>query len=231
MLAAMTSRPAAVWGLLLLPVLLLWEASGLDLPLARLAGSPQGFAWRHDWWLTVVLHDGARHAAWAGVVVLCLMVVWPLGPFERLPFRRRLQMPAVALMATAVVALLKFGNATSCPWDMADFGGVARPVWHWRGWATADGGGGHCFPAGHATAGFAWLGGWFAWREVSPRIAVRWLAGASLAGMLLGLAQQWRGAHFASHTLWSGWICWMLASLSDRWFARGHGPSDDRRPA
>jgi membrane-associated PAP2 superfamily phosphatase len=223
----MTWTRSATRGLLWLPVLLLWEASGLDLPLARLAGTPQGFAWRHDWWLTVVLHDGARHAAWGLVVLMCVLVVWPLGPFERLSFRRRLQIPTVALLSTALVAALKSGNATSCPWDLSDFGGVAHPVWHWRGWSTADGGGGHCFPAGHATAGFAWFGGWFAWREASPTIAWRWLTGALAAGALLGWVQQWRGAHFASHTLWSAWICWMLASLSDRWFAAGTGDADD----
>lgn len=219
MLRAMTSTRAAVWGLLLLPVLLLWEQSGLDLALARLAGTPHGFAWRDAWWLTAVLHDGARHAAWALVVALCLAVVWPVGAFERLSFRRRLQVPAVTLMATAAVALLKARNATSCPWDMAEFGGVAHPVWHWQGWAVSDGGAGHCFPAGHATTGFAWVGGWFAWRETSPAAASRWLWAALAVGLALGLAQQWRGAHFASHTLWSGWICWMLASVSDRWFA------------
>lgn len=214
----MTSIRAMGWGFLVLPLLWLWDLSGLDLVLAHLAGSRQGFAWRNEWLLTTVLHDGARHVAWVLVVALCVMVVWPVGLFQRLPFRRRLQLPAVALMATAAVSLLKFGNGTSCPWDMADFGGVAHPVWHWRGWTTADGGGGHCFPAGHATAGFAWVGGWFAWRDESVLIARRWLLAAMTAGAVLGLSQQWRGAHFASHTLWSAWICWMLASLTDRWF-------------
>jgi membrane-associated PAP2 superfamily phosphatase len=30
---------------------------------------------------------------------------------------------------------------------------------------------------------------------------------------VLGLAQQWRGAHFMSHTLWSAAVCWMIAWL------------------
>ncbi len=34
-----------------------------------------------------------------------------------------------------------------------------------------------------------------------------------LAGLLLGAAQQLRGAHFMSHTLWTGWICWSVAVL------------------
>jgi membrane-associated PAP2 superfamily phosphatase len=30
-------------------------------------------------------------------------------------------------------------------------------------------------------------------------------------GLLLGLGQQLRGAHFMSHTLWSGLLCWLSA--------------------
>jgi membrane-associated PAP2 superfamily phosphatase len=38
------------------------------------------------------------------------------------------------------------------------------------------------------------------------------------------VAQQWRGAHFTSHTLWTAWVCWVVAWLVDmavtRWCAR-----------
>ena len=34
------------------------------------------------------------------------------------------------------------------------------------------------------------------------------LVAALPAGLLLGWAQQLRGAHYLSHTLWSAWICW-----------------------
>ena len=30
-----------------------------------------------------------------------------------------------------------------------------------------------------------------------------------------GMAQQARGAHFLSHTLWTGWLCWSTAWLTD----------------
>jgi membrane-associated PAP2 superfamily phosphatase len=32
-----------------------------------------------------------------------------------------------------------------------------------------------------------------------------------IAGLAFGLAQQWRGAHFMSHTLWSAAVCWGVA--------------------
>ena len=45
---------------------------------------------------------------------------------------------------------------------------------------------------------------------------LRGLLGASLlAGFILGGAQQVRGAHFMSHTLWTGWLCWTVGWLCD----------------
>lgn len=98
---------------------------------------------------------------------------------------------------------------------MHDFGGVARYASHWTGWIYPDGGSGQCFPAGHATTGFAFVGGFFALRHARPRLARVWLWSALTFGMVLGIGQQLRGAHFMSHTLWTGWLCWMTAWLSD----------------
>ena len=204
----------------LLLALLAWDASGLDLVLAQLAGGAEGFALRHDWLLTAVLHDAAKYTAYGVVVALCVCVIWPAGPLRALPFARRLQLPVTALAATAAVSVLKSFSATSCPWDLAEFGGVARHVSHWSGWVQSDGGGGHCFPAGHAASGFAFIGGWFALRARLPVLARWWLATAIAVGLVLGSVQQLRGAHFMSHTLWTGWICWMVGWLAEPVFAR-----------
>lgn len=203
----------------MLGTLLLWDLSGLDLTLAYTTGGAQGFALRDHWLLADVLHTGARSLAWSLLMALCLSVAWPLGPLRQLPLNRRVQLAASALFASAVISLLKTGSHTSCPWDLHEFGGVARYASHWAGWLGADGGAGQCFPAGHATSGFAFLGGYFAWRGQAPQVARRWAAAALLAGVGLGVAQQLRGAHFMSHTLWTGWLCWMTAWLTDPLFA------------
>lgn len=205
--------------LALLFVLLLWDASGLDMALARWFGGPQGFALRDHWLLTRVLHDAAKALAWAFTLLLCLGVAWPRGPLKALPFARRLQLPATALIASLVISLLKGASATSCPWDMAEFGGVAQHLSHWVGWSVHDGGGGHCFPAGHAATGFAFVGGYFALRSHLPRLARVWLVVALVVGFTLGAVQQVRGAHFMSHTLWTAWICWAVGWLADPLFA------------
>lgn len=211
-------RHLALLNVALLIALLTWDASGMDLVLARWAGGPWGFPHRNDWLLTGVLHDGIRHVAWGFTLLLCVTLAWPFGVFNALPFSRRLQGPLMALLSTGLIAVLKTASGTSCPWDLHEFGGVAHHLSHWQGWLNPDGGAGRCFPAGHASTGFAFVGGHFALRETRPGLARAWLATALGIGVLLGLAQQWRGAHFMSHTLWSAWLCWTVAWLADPLF-------------
>lgn len=199
----------------LLGLVLAWEFSGLDLPLAHLSGGPTGFALREDWWLTTLFHEGGRRLSWALALMLCLGVWWPLGWLTRLNLGQRLQLAVGTLAAVMAVALVKSLSNTSCPWDLSDFGGLAHYVPHWAGFGTPDGGVGRCFPAGHASAGFAFVSGYFVFRHPAPRVARAWLALSLLAGMTLGLAQQVRGAHFMSHTLWSGMLCWLVAWAVD----------------
>jgi len=211
-------RPACAHLLVLtlgaLGLLLLWDASGLDLVLARWVGTPTGFAWRDDWFLNTVMHEGAKTLSWVLVLGLFAAIRWPLGPLRRLVQGERAQLAVTALASVLLISALKFTSQTSCPWDLQAFGGAAQHVSHWS-WGVADGGPGHCFPAGHASAAFAYLGGYFVFRRASPGVARAWLACALLAGLALGLSQQLRGAHFMSHTLWTAWFCWVTALAID----------------
>lgn len=209
--------------LLALAVLLAWDASGADLALARAMGSPQGFALRSHWFLISVAHEGGRLLAWIAVLGLALCIRWPVGLLRQVPRSRRVQLVLGALLGLLVMSLLKLTSTTSCPWDLAEFGGTARYVSHWH-WGVSDGGAGHCFPAGHASAGFAFLSAYFALHHSHPRAARYALWAALIAGAALGLGQQLRGAHYLSHTLWTAWLCWVAAWAMDRlttwWLSR-----------
>jgi membrane-associated PAP2 superfamily phosphatase len=85
-------------------------------------------------------------------------------------------------------------------------------VSHWA-LGLADGGPGHCFPAGHASTGFAFVAGYFGLVKRLPTLARRWLWAAVVGGAVLGVAQQLRGAHFMSHTLWTAWLCWLVGAV------------------
>ncbi|MEB5966130.1 MULTISPECIES: phosphatase PAP2 family protein [Comamonas] len=220
------------WTVAALACVLAWDMSGQDMPFARWFGNSQGFALQNDWFLVNIAHEGARKIAWIVAMGLSLMIWWPRGWMRKLPYARRIQLVVGALLSLVVMAVMKRISATSCPWDIADFGGVGHYVSHWA-WGITDGGSGHCFPAGHASAGFAFLSGYFALRHNQPRVARLWLAAALVAGFALGLAQQMRGAHFMSHTLWTAWLCWTVSGLCDLFTTRSlaqQAPADAALP-
>lgn len=193
---------------------LAWDAAGMDMTLARWFGGPTGFPLKQEWLLESVMHEGGRIASWIFVLGLALAVWWPVGALRRIDAGRRLQLVVTALLAVLAVSSLKAISRTSCPWDLAAFGRAAQYVSHWA-FGVQDGGSGRCFPAGHASAGFAFLGGFFVFVDTDRRVAWWWLTGAVAAGFAFGLAQQMRGAHFMSHTLWTAAVCWGVAVAVD----------------
>jgi phosphoglycerol transferase MdoB-like AlkP superfamily enzyme/membrane-associated PAP2 superfamily phosphatase len=210
-LAAPTRRTSlpVFWLFGLLLVTLLWDLSGLDLPVMQTIGNPHGFALRDIWLLEHVLHDGMRQAMTAAFAWLC---IWALWPDASIPRRERWLVVGLVALSLLVVNLIKNASLTSCPWDLRTFGGSARTVSHWA-WGVADGGPGRCFPGGHASSGFAFLATSLPWllppdgatrRRV---VGLRWLAAVLLTGALAGVVQTLRGAHFPSHTLWTLLIC------------------------
>jgi membrane-associated PAP2 superfamily phosphatase len=200
--------------LIALAALMAWDATGGDLALARLAGSVMGFALRSNPFMVHVMHEGARDLSWVLVIGLFAAIRWPLGFLRRLSMGGRAQLALTVLASVIAVSLIKHASHTSCPWDLQEFGGVARYVSHWS-WGVDDGGPGGCFPAGHASAAFAYMGGYFVLRRVSPRVAAVWLGMAVAAGLVLGVSQQLRGAHYMSHTLWTAWVCWTVGFAID----------------
>lgn len=198
--------------LVALAALLWWEASGLDLTVAGWFGGATGFAARDAWWSRHLLHDGGRWLA--GVALLaCAACAWFGGGGQPLPRRTRLAWLVAVIAGLVLVPAIKRLSHTSCPWDLAAFGGGAPYVPHWM-WASIDGGPGHCFPSGHAVAAFAFLPLYFQWREHRPVLARGLLGAVLIVGTLFGWAQLARGAHFPSHTMWSAWLCWVIGGLA-----------------
>jgi membrane-associated PAP2 superfamily phosphatase len=190
-----------------------WDAAGLDLPISRLFANASGFGLRDQWFFAEVLHTGSKWFAWATGVAL-LIDVWRPLPFARGCSRElRIWWLATTLACVALIPLLKQVSLTSCPWSLTEFGGTARYVSHWA-FGESDGGPGGCFPAGHATTAFCFLAGYFALRGSAPNAARLWLLATLLFGVLVGMTQVVRGAHFVSHSMWTGWWCWALTLAS-----------------
>ena len=228
---ATPSLRAPAWATLLtLLALAAWEAAGWDMALSRRVADGAGFALRHAWWTEQLLHNGGRILSGLFLALLVWDAWRPLVPG---PTRReRVYWLATSVGILLLVPAFKRLSRTSCPWDLAPFGGQVPYVPHWL-LGVADGGAGRCFPSGHAVAAFAFIGLFFLWRRHRPRGARIFLAVLLALGAVFGAAQLLRGAHFASHTLWSAWLCWALALLAARLEPAAHRLQDvqARRPA
>lgn len=197
-----------------LALLLGWDASGLDLVLIRMVGDADGFSLRGAWVTRSLFHDGGRLLA--GIVIVLLVVnIWkPLlaGPGRR----ERVYALVAAVSCMCLIPLIKRSSHTSCPYDLAEFGGVASYVSHWS-LGVRDGGPGHCFPSGHASSAFGFISLYFALRNSRPELARTALAIVLILGSCYGWAQMARGAHYASHTMWTAWVCWVACAAGARW--------------
>ncbi|MGV1045796.1 phosphatase PAP2 family protein [Limnohabitans sp.] len=210
-------RDLTLYSLLALLCVMAWDFSGLDYPLMQAMGDAQGFSWKDNWWLEAVLHTKARQLAGVVLLGLVLMVWWPRGWFRHLSRLQRIEIVMGVLWCLLCISSLKRISLTSCPWDLQDFGGPAVYVSHWR-WGVADGGAGHCFPGGHASSALAFLAlclPWLTNATVADRRRGRaLLIGVLVLGFILGMTQTVRGAHYPSHTLWTGLICWAVSVLN-----------------
>ena len=195
--------------------LLAWDFSGADLVVTRWFASAHGFAARDSVWASTLLHSGGRWLAWTLVAALIAVALRTPRSARGGPARaERFAWLGVMLLCALAVPAIKHYSATSCPWDLAEFGGTARYLSHWS-LQGADGGNGHCFPSGHAVAAFAFFGLYFQWRRHDRARARAWLLAVLGAGLLFGIGQLARGAHYPSHTFWTAWICWTICVCAD----------------
>nr|WP_314626570.1 phosphatase PAP2 family protein [uncultured Noviherbaspirillum sp.] len=215
----MTKRQlrSCVLALLLAALLLVWLGrwTNADLYLADLVfdfGS-NTFPLRAQWFFEHFLHHTMKALMIAVALVPVTMLSadafdnWQL--FDSATRRKLAIVAASAVLVPVAINALKAASIHHCPWNLSRYGGFA-PYLRIFDSLPAGVSAGHCFPAGHASSAL-WL----------ASIAVFWLPGhpvkacsafaAGLSpGLALGLAQQARGAHFLSHTLWSAWVAALI---------------------
>lgn len=190
---------------------------------------------RHDSLLRVLFYTGPKIviASVGGLlfVWLLLPVRWRPKPLRsvELPWpKARLWCFLLCLALVPItIGLMKHRSDLFCPWSIDRYGGD-RPHLHFfdplpPGYPEDCG---HCFPAGHASGGFALLG--LACLADSRR--GRWL------GLLIGLTAGWtmggyqmlKGAHFLSHTVATMLIAgvivqalhWLFRQCADKFISR-----------
>jgi len=231
-----SAKPLLLRPLLLLSLLFaLSYGLDLDFMLANFWYQLQGQSWalQHYWLTEDVLHRGVRSLnQWVIAAVLLHFIgqicrqkyqqrqrhATPMTTSRWTPARQQAhgQLLMSLALSLAGVALLKHSLPMDCPWDLQPFGGSQPFTGLFSPWPT-NRAPNACFPAGHASIGYAWLGLYFFCLKLYPALARPVLLLSLALGIGLGLVQQLRGAHFISHDIASAAWCWSMACLCAYW--------------
>lgn len=199
--------------LAVLAVLIAMENSSIDQIISKwfYDDATHAFPLRYTFLFDTVLHHWSKYLVilTTCMIIAALLLTWVIPALVR--WRAALLFLALALvLAPLAVSLLKLVTDRPCPWDFVEFGGL-EPYTHllqFRGLSHARG---ECFPAGHAATGFALMAFFFTFHhERRYTLARAALLSGILAGLLLGIGRIAQGAHFMSHVLWSGLVCWLV---------------------
>ena len=201
--------PAFIFMLLML---LLYPHTQLDTRITDLFFDAElhRFTLKNDPFLTVWMHVRLK---WLMVAIALASLVLALLSYRssRLSEHRLslLWVFAGMVISTTAVSVFKHYSVHGCPWDLVLYGG-SLPLLDLFTSPPAGTEAGACFPAGHPSGGFALMAFYFAFMHSKPRFSVLMLWIGLFMGLLMGLVQVVRGAHFLSHVLWSGWLVWMV---------------------
>lgn len=129
-------------------------------------------------------------------------------PLQRFSNRELGYLAGVMLLVPTVVATLKGITNVPCPNNLAMFGGKFDYLSLWQDILSHSGQ--KCFPAAHASSGFAL----YAWAFLPRLKNYRWhiAVGVTLLAWAMGLYKMAIGDHFLSHTVVSMLLGWAICS-------------------
>ncbi|MSU47313.1 MAG: phosphatase PAP2 family protein [Lacunisphaera sp.] len=207
--------------LLLAGAVALFEFTGLDLWLQDHFYNFASHRWLVDEKEPVgraIFYHGPKALVWVIALTTLALAAGPARWRERFQLDRRGMWLGV-LVITTVPALAGLGKKYTnvfCPSEIRRYGGDVAYAKLCAPFPDAERPArrGGCFPAGHASGGFALMG------LLVVRASRRWRNGVIALGLGLGwwmgLYQMLKGAHYLSHTLTTMLVAWLVLLLWQR---------------
>jgi len=194
--------------------LILFEFSPLDLMIQDLFFNSSTQSWlidRHQTLLKFVLYDGIKIVYVLLVFVLICVLIFFRSHKKIALYRQGL---IIVLFSTICIPLfvssLKAITNTPCPKNIIQYSGAHPYVRVFDKFPKGDKPEKNfrCFPAGHASGGFALMSLFFLFK--TPRAKKVVLSTAILLGWVTGTYKMLIGDHFLSHTLVTMEIAWLF---------------------
>ena len=203
--------------LALIAALLFFELTPADLWLQQfLYNSP-----KHIWLLehpgrilSFIFYDGVKKLLVVGALAILIALLFFRQTDIVRRYRRGLRIVLLSLIIVpAFVGALKATTNVACPRDITFFGGHIPYVRVFALYPAAFNPEDTqaCFPAGHASGGFALMALYFLFRTKRNR-RLGLLAGFTV-GWLMGGYKMLIGHHFLSHTVVTMILAWLLINL------------------
>ena len=94
------------------------------------------------------------------------------------------------------------------PREIIQFSGAKQFLQPWQRGIPHNG---RSFPSGHSSAAFYMAAPYFIFRNEKRKIALLWLAGGMIFGILMSIARIAQGGHFLSDCLWAWGVVYLCA--------------------
>ncbi|MBT3178300.1 MAG: phosphatase PAP2 family protein [Desulfobacula sp.] len=200
----------AVSPLLLILFGIVLEYSGFDIWWIKHFYDDQSRSWpfRGHWLFDTVIHDWGRYfnICMAALWLICFVSTFFIAKFKKHK-KILVYFLTASLAGPLIVGIGKHSTHIFTPWELEIFSGTLPYI---RLFDSVPIGApiGEAFPAGHASGGYAYFSLYFLLLHIgSPYKKYGFFFGLGL-GLIFGIGQQVRGAHFPSHDLFSMVICW-----------------------
>jgi membrane-associated PAP2 superfamily phosphatase len=207
--------------LVLIITILFFQFTNIDIILQNYFYNFETHKWlidRNEPVLKLIFYDGIKK-------VLILFAVSVL--FSLIFFRKKKVIKAykkglilivfAAILVPVIVGGLKATTNTPCPKNIEHFGGVYPDIkvldsypktFHQKGKIK-------CWPAGHASGGFALLSLFFLFKSTKNRKKA--LAFAMVIGWSMSLYKMFIGDHFLSHSLITMELAWLIVLILEKY--------------
>ncbi len=204
----------------LVVAILFFGLSGTDLWVQSQFYDPKTCRWivdSNDAILKFLFYDGIKRLLIVIGVVLLLgsVVVWK-RPFF-LPYRRAMAIVLLSsILVPVVVGSLKAVTNMPCPKNLEMFGGTYPHTCVWEEYPSqmCRVEKQKCWPAGHASGGFALMSLIYLFRSRKAKIGA--VSFAVAVGWTMGSYKMLIGDHFLSHTAITMIVAWLMILLIER---------------